>query len=227
MLAALLFVIHSWGKLIRERTAELGIEKPGGWQKLKALLHDPLKFGAGWQMVFMNFTVSGVGIFMAVKLDEIFRVWPHREERITLTGHWHILAALIATIILFYFADLSGLKGRARRWFGWTVILMSDLAFGAVTVFSMKRLFVAEIEQQNLVNWTMLLADIGLALVLVALALFMVWRLVDLFRRKGVWSSELDAERRRAAQMELEEGRRKVEELTTVLQASAPKEGSS
>ena len=92
MLAALLFVIHSWGKLIRERTAELGIEKPGGWQKLKALLHDPLKFGAGWQMVFMNFTVSGVGIFMAVKLDEIFRVWPHREERITLTGHWHIPA---------------------------------------------------------------------------------------------------------------------------------------
>src|SRR5690606_1638351 len=227
MLAALLFVIHSWGKLIRERTAELGIEKPGGWQKLKALLHDPLKFGAGWQMVFMNFTVSGVGIFMAVKLDEIFRVWPHREERITLTGHWHILAALIATIILFYFADLSGLKGRARRWFGWTVILMSDLAFGAVTVFSMKRLFVAEIEQQNLVNWTMLLADIGLALVLVALALFMVWRLVDLFRRKGVWSRELEVERRGVAQMELEEGRRKVEELTTVLQASAPKEGSS
>ena len=226
MLAALLFVIHSWGKLIRERTAELGIEKPGGWQKLKALLHDPLKFGAGWQMVFMNFTVSGVGIFMAVKLDEIFRVWPHREERITLTGHWHILAALIATIILFYFADLSGLKGRARRWFGWTVILMSDLAFGAVTVFSMKRLFVAEIEQQNLVNWTMLLADVGLALVLVALALFMVWRLVDLFRRKGVWSSELEAERRRAAQMELEEGRRKVDELSAVLQASAPEEGA-
>lgn len=221
MLAALMFVIYSWGKLIGDRTAELGIEKPNGWQKLKALLHDPLKFGAGWQMVFMNFTVSGVGIFMAVKLDEIFRVWPHREERITLTGHWHILAALIATIILFYYADLSGLKGRARRWFGWTVIIMSNLAFGAVTVFSMKRLFISEIEQQGLVNWTMLLTDIGLALVLTALALFMLWRLVDLSQKRGVWTSELQAERRRAAQLELEEQKRKMEELKSVLQASA------
>lgn len=227
MLAALMFVIYSWSKLIRDRIAEQGIEKPNAWQKLKALLHDPLKFGAGWQMVFMNFTVSGVGIFMAVKLDEIFRVWPHREERITLTGHWHILAALIATIILFYFADLSGLKGRARRSFGWTVILMSDLAFGAVTVFSMKRLFVSQIEQQGLVNWTMLLTDIGLALVLTALAIFMVWRMVDLFRKKGIWSRELRAERRHAAQMELEEQQRKMAEIKAVLRATAPEEGAS
>jgi len=48
----------------------------------------------------MNFTVSGVGIFMAVKLDEIIRVWPWREERIVLTGHWHILSAITATILL-------------------------------------------------------------------------------------------------------------------------------
>jgi len=106
MLSALLYVIYSWDKLIRDRIAEQGIEKPNFFQKIAALVHDPLKFGSGWQMVFMNFTVSGVGIFLAVKLEEIFRVWPHREERVTLTGHWHILAALIATIILFYYADL-------------------------------------------------------------------------------------------------------------------------
>jgi len=98
MLAALLYVIYTWDKLIKEGTAD--IEKPNFFQKMGALLRDPLKFGPGWQMVFMNFTVSGVGIFMAIKLEEIFRVWPHREERITLTGHWHILAALIATITL-------------------------------------------------------------------------------------------------------------------------------
>ena len=141
-------------------------------------------------MVFMNFTVSGIGIFMAVKLDEIFRVWPHREERIILTGHWHILSGIIATIILLYYADLAGLKGRLRQWFGWTVIIASDLAFAAVTIFSMKRLFVAESEQQNLVNWTMLLADFGLALVLLVLAIFLIWRLADLFKRKGRWSQE-------------------------------------
>lgn len=177
MSAALMLVIFGLPKLVRERITELGLQKPTFWQKTMALLHDPLKFGSLWQMIFMNFTVSGVGIFMAVKLEEIFRVWPLREERITLTGHWHILSGLIATIILFYFADMSGLRGRARQWTGWTVIIGSDLAFASATVFSLKRLFVSEYLQQPVVNWTMILIDAGLATVLVILAGFLLWRL--------------------------------------------------
>ncbi len=191
LLAALFLVIFTWGKLIRERLAEQNIEKATFGQRVRALLHDPLKFGATWQMVFMNFTVSGIGIFMAIRLDEIFRVWPAREERITLTGHWHILSGIIATIILFYYADLVGLKGRARQWFGWLVIIGSDVAFAAVTIFSMKRLFVPEPGQQAIVNWTMLAADAGLALVLTVLAVLMAWRLVDLFKGQGLWRQEL------------------------------------
>ncbi len=217
MTAALLYVIFSWDQQIKNRIAELGIEKPNAWQKIKALLHDPLKFGPGWQMVFMNFTVSGVGIFLAVKLEEIFRVWPHREERVTLTGHWHILAALIATIILMYFADLSGLKGKARKWFGWVLILMSDLAFGAVTIFSMKRLFVTEVAQQSIVNWTMLLTDIGLGVVLIILCVFMLWRLYDLLTRNGRWAQELAAETKLSAESEIAEQKRKLEKLEETL----------
>lgn len=215
MLAALMYVIYSWDMLIREGTA--GLEKPTFFQKIGALLRDPLRFGPGWQMVFMNFTVSGVGIFMAVKLTEIFRVWPHREERIILTGHWHILSGLVATIILMYFADLSGLKGKARKWFGWSLIILSDLAFGAVTVFSMKRLFVEEINQQGVVNTTMLLTDLGLGLALVALAALMIWRLYDLFQEKGHWAREFASETRANAEAELAEGERKLEELKAVL----------
>ncbi len=192
MLAALMLVIFGWDKLIRDRLQEKGIQKARLHQKISALLHDPLKFGATWQMVFMNFTVSGVGIFMAVKLDEIFRVWPHREERIILTGHWHILSGIIATIILFYYADLAGLNGKSRKWFGWLVIIGSDIAFSAVTVFSMKRLFVSESAQQSIVNLTMLTTDFGLALVLVVLAILMLWRLFDLFKRRGMWTIEYD-----------------------------------
>lgn len=191
MLAALFLVIFGWRKLIRQRLAEQGLKKATFAQKIAALLHDPLKFGALWQMVFMNFTVSGVGIFMAIKLDEIIRVWPWREERIVLTGHWHILATIVATILLFLYADLIGLKGRIRQIFGWTIILSSNLAFTAVTLFGTKRLYVGESAQQPLVNWSMALADLGLAAVLVALACLMIWRLADLFKSDGLWKSEL------------------------------------
>ncbi len=200
MSAALMLVIYGWRKLIHDRLAEQGIEKGGFFGSLKALLHDPLKFGPLWQMVFMNFTVSGVGIFLAIKLDKIFRVWPFREERITLTGHWHILSALIATIILMYYADIIGLKGKVRKIFGWVLIIGSDIAFGSMTIFSMKRLFVEQYYQKPLVDTTMLLTDIGLGVILITLALVMGWRLFDLFKQDGLWtkealSPELDVEK--------------------------------
>ncbi|PWB54613.1 MAG: hypothetical protein C3F13_06235 [Anaerolineales bacterium] len=188
MLAALFLVIFGWDKFIRQGIR--GIPKPNLGHKLSALVRDPLKFGALWQMVFMNFTVSGIGIFMAVRLDEIFRLWPAREERIELTGHWHILSAIIATIILLYYGDLIGLKGKIRQWYGWGIIVLSDLAFASVTIFEMKRLFVSEAEQQPLVNTIMLLTDVALGLLLVILAALLVWRLIDLFKCKGRWAEE-------------------------------------
>lgn len=190
MLGALFLVIFSWRKLIRTGLADKGIQKGNFFQAIAALVHDPLKFGATWQMVFMNFTVSGVGIFTAVKLNEIFRQWQFMDERSILTGHWHILATLTATILLLYYADLAGLKGKTRKWFGWLVIIFSDVAFGAVTVYEMRRLFVIEAEQQPLLNRTILAGDIGIVILLLALAALMVWRLVDLFKKKGRWSAE-------------------------------------
>jgi len=192
MLGALMLVIFGWDKFIREGV--VSIKKPDFFQKLAALFRDPLKFGPLWQMVFMNFTVSGVGILMAVKLDDIFRLWPAREERIELTGHWHVLSAIIATIILLYYGDMLGLKGKVRKLYGWAIIVLSDIAFASVTIFEMKRLFIPEATQQPLVNTLMFLMDFGLGMLLVILAMVMVWRLLDLFKKKGRWTEEVDHE---------------------------------
>jgi hypothetical protein len=192
MFAALLLLIWDWNKLIKDGTAHL--KKPNFLHKLGALVRDPLKFGPTWQMLFMNFTTSGIGIFMAIRLDEIFRVWPAREERIELTGHWHALSAIIATIILLYYGDMLGLKGKVRQLYGWGLLIFSDIALGAVTVFEMKRLFIEEAVQQPLVNGLMLAMDFGLGLLLVLLASVMVWRLIDLFKPKGRWTEEVNHE---------------------------------
>jgi hypothetical protein len=190
LLAALFLVIFGFDKLIRENLAARNIAKPNLARKFFALIDDPIKFGALWQMVYMNFVVTFIGIFMALQLSRVMRVWPHREERITLTGHWHILASIIATIILLYYADLIGLTGRARKFFGWLIIIPSNIAFGAAALFSTKRLYVAESAQQPLVDAIMLVTDAALATILVTLAVLLVWRLIDLFTRAGKWSRE-------------------------------------
>ncbi len=58
----------------------------------------------------------------------------------------------------------------------------------------MKRLFVSEAEQQPVVNMLMYVMDFGLAMLLLLLAIVMVWRLADLFRKKGRWTEELGQE---------------------------------
>jgi hypothetical protein len=40
----------------------------------------------------------------------------------------------------------------------------------------------------------MLLMDFGLGMLLVILAMVMVWRLLDLFKRKGRWTEEAEHE---------------------------------
>jgi hypothetical protein len=192
MLAALFLVIFGWRKLIIDRLREQNIEKAGFLQGVRALLHDPLKFGPLWQMVFMNFNVSGVGLFMAAKLDDIIRVWPARDERVTLTGHWHILSTLIASIILMYYADRVGLKGKARQWFGWILIIGTDIAFFSATLFSTKRLNVSEFGQQSFVDTLMLLMDIGLGVTLFLLMFFLVWRLLDMLKTDGSWKKDVE-----------------------------------
>jgi len=190
MFGALMLVIFGWGKLIKEGTKDL--TKPNLFQKIKALLADSLKFGTLWQMVFMNFCVSGIGIFMAVKLEEIFREIPFREERITLTGHWHILSVLTATIILMYIVSkIFPLKKKIGNIYGWIIILASDLAFAMITIFSIKRLWVIEEAQQALVNQLHLFSEIGLGLLLTSLGIYMVVRLVD-FLKNGNVSTKLE-----------------------------------
>ncbi len=79
-----------------------------------------------------------------------------------------------------------------RQWFGWIFIIGSDIAFGCMTIFSMKRLFVTEYNQQPVTDWTMLLTDIGLGALLITLALLLLWRLFDLFNKDGLWQQELN-----------------------------------
>jgi hypothetical protein len=67
----------------------------------------------------------------------------------------------------------------------------------------------------------MLLMDAGLAIVLLVLAIFLLWRLIDLFRRNGRWSEEYAAERKINAETDIRDGERKLKELQSMLDKEA------
>ncbi len=184
MSGALMLVIFGWRKLMGFGPGCVK-EKVGFVVRVKRLLADPLQFGALWQMVFMNFTVSGVGIFMAIKLESIFRYIPFREERVALVGHWHVLAALIGTIVLFYLmSEVFPVRRKLGNVFGWIIILGSDLAFAAMTIFSLKRLWVLEENQEGFVVAMMVLTDVGLGAMEIVFGIYVIICLWKYFSKK-------------------------------------------
>ena len=184
MSGALMLVIFGWRQLMGFGPGAKK-EKIGFASRFKRLIDDPLKFGSLWQMVFMNFTVSGVGIFMAIKLEALFRYIPFREERITLTGHWHILSVLTGTIILFYLmSEVFPVKGKMRKLYGWAIIFGSNLGFAMMTLFSLKRMFVAEENQEGLVTTFMLLTDVGLGITETLLGVYVAVTLYKFIGKK-------------------------------------------
>jgi hypothetical protein len=64
----------------------------------------------------------------------------------------------------------------------------------------------------------MLLMDFGLGVMLILVAVFMGWRLYDLFLKNGRWNEEFKNEIKTNAEAELEEGKRKIEELKATLE---------
>jgi hypothetical protein len=50
---------------------------------------------------------------------------------------------------------------------------------------------VSESGQQPLVDTTILIVDVGIAVVLITLGALLVWRVIDLFKKEGHWKKEL------------------------------------
>ncbi len=186
LLGALLMTIAGIDKLIKNGLAEQEITKATAGQKIKALLRDPLQFGPFFQMIYLQLVMVFPGLYTAVKLDDVFRTWPFEAERRILVGHWHVLATLSATILLFLVADRLDVRGWMRQVLGWGVILGSDLAFtfGAFYEF---------IPPGASREWTILYLDIGLGVTLIVLALFLGRRLADLFSARGLWTRKENA----------------------------------
>ena len=118
LLGAIIVALHGFGKIVRERIAETGSMKPSLRTQAAALLHDPVRFGIFFELVFVNVVVTGPGVYVAINLEAL-RQGPFELERGILVGHWHVLATLSAILLLLLIADRAGLHGRLRQVVGW------------------------------------------------------------------------------------------------------------
>lgn len=138
---------------------------------LRSLLADPVRFGLFFQLILVNLVVTVPGVYVAFNLDTYRSPAYLAVERTILVGHWHVLATLSAVILLFLIADRLGTRGWLRQVFGWGLLVGSTLSFVFVNVYMFR-----QPGEEKL--WTVPLFELGIALSLVALAIFVAMHLV-------------------------------------------------
>ncbi|HEY76154.1 MAG TPA: hypothetical protein G4O00_08235 [Thermoflexia bacterium] len=162
--------VQGLARLIRERQTE-------GVSGLRALLTDPVRFGMLFELLFVNVVVTAPGLSVAFNL-EMYRQPEYLEvERAIAVGHWHVLATLSAVIVLFLVVDRLRVRGWLRRLVGWGVLVGSSLAFIFVQFYMLRR-------PGEDPGWTIPFIDAGVALFLVALAIFLGVQLARLLNRR-------------------------------------------
>ncbi len=171
---AILVAIWGFARLVREGVED---DPAGAVQKLRALLRDPVRFGIFFQLIFVNVVVTVPGVYVAFNLETYRTAAYLAVERTILVGHWHVLATLSAVIVLLLIADRLGTKGGVRQAVGWGLLAGSTLSFLFVNVYMFR-----QPGQEK--AWTMPIFETGIALSLLALALFVAVHLVDHFRQQ-------------------------------------------
>jgi hypothetical protein len=178
---AILVAIWGFAKLIREHLEET---PAGAVQKLRALVRDPVRFGIFFELIFVNLVVTVPGVYVAFNLETYRQPAYLTMERTILVGHWHVLATLSAVIVLLLIADWLGARGGfvplTRGWLrqviGWGLLASSTLAFIFVNVYMFRQ------PGQDMA-WTVPLFEVGIAVNLLVLAVFVAAAVVEQVRR--------------------------------------------
>jgi hypothetical protein len=170
---AILVAIWGFARLVREGVADGHVQ---AGQKLRALLSDPVRFGIFFELIFVNVVVTVPGVYVAFNLETYRTPAYLAVERTILVGHWHVLATLSAVIALLLIADRLGTRGWVRQVVGWGLLAGSTLSFLFVNLY----MFLQPGQEKA---WTVPFFETGIALSLVALAIFVAAHLVDRIRR--------------------------------------------
>jgi hypothetical protein len=176
--AAAIVAVQGFARLVEGRLSHEGSGRPSWGRRLKALLSDPVRFGLLFELIFVNVVVTAPGVYVAFNLETYRQPAFLEVERAIAVGHWHVLATLSAVIALFLVVDRLEVQGFLRRLVGWGGLVGSTLAFVFVQFYMFR-------QPEQEVGWALPFLDLGLALFLVMLAVFLSVQLVGMISREG------------------------------------------
>ena len=177
MVVSVMLAILGW---IRTSKLVLGSEYQSATigQKIAVVFKDPVKFGLYFEFLWVLFSVMIPGVYVALNL-ETFRSEAYTEiERVFNAGHWHVLATLMAIMVMLLVIDYFGAEGKIRQLLGWMLTIGSILAFGFAQVYMIRT---PEIDT----SWAIIPIDIGVAMMVIAVGIYCIYLIVSYFKQSS------------------------------------------
>jgi hypothetical protein len=128
ILGTLTMSIVGLKNIIRDKLGER-YESASRGEKLRALFSEPVKMSYYYLLMIAQLLVFPQ-IYVGLTTDEYYRL----HEMVTLeynfnVAHWHQLAVMISVALMVHAIDFFGVKGRLKKFLGWTFFIGFNLTF--------------------------------------------------------------------------------------------------
>ena len=110
------------------------------WKKLGGMFKDSVKFALYFIYLYAQIVVTICGIVVGLKTREVYRTHEYVQVEYDFNvGHWHLLAVLIASLLLLSAVDhFRHTKGKLRTVSGWFMGIGGFIAFSAANWYMMR-----------------------------------------------------------------------------------------
>jgi len=137
-----LMAIQGWIKTSKDHYEALGDEykKLSARKRIRGIFSDSVKFSLYFIYLYAQIVVTICGILVGLKTREVYRLheWMQVEYDFNV-GHWHLLAVLIATLLLLSAIDhFQRRKGILRSVAGWFLGIGGFIAFSGANWYMLR-----------------------------------------------------------------------------------------
>jgi hypothetical protein len=131
--------IQGWINISKDHYAE-NYKNQLVWKRIGGIFKDPIKWALYFVYLYAQIVVTICGIIVGLKTREVYRLheWFQVEYDFNV-GHWHLLAVLIATLLLLTAIDhFQHKKTVLRSLAGWFLGIGGFIAFSAANWYMMR-----------------------------------------------------------------------------------------
>ena len=176
LMVGVITAVYAWIKIAKTQLGD-GYEQASLGQKILAMFKDPVRFALYFQLVWVDFVSAIPGIYVGINLEK-FRSPEYIDVEYSFNvGHWHILATILAVMMLLVAIDYFKINDPWRKIGGWTALLGSIFAFAFATKYMLRT-------PGSDYEFDFVMIDIGLFLVFIAVFIVAFALLIDYLKGK-------------------------------------------